>query len=136
MYEKEVKEYCRCAGGSLACGRAQRRAFDSYIQRSVQDYLENDPGASWAELEQVLGPPQDAAELYMSTLPPGTALHWTAAHKRRRKLAILAMCLAFALLVGIVAFFVVTEGVVIIEAQTTIAYDFYGSPPATAQPIG
>ena len=75
MYEKEVKEYCRRANGLLACGRAQRQHFFRYIQTSVQDYLDSDPGASWEELEQILGTPQDAVTLYMTTLPRDTARH-------------------------------------------------------------
>ena len=75
MYEKEVKEYCRRANGLLTCGRAQRQHFFHYIQTSVQDYLDSDPGASWEELEQILGTPQDAVTLYMTTLPRDTARH-------------------------------------------------------------
>ena len=36
MYEREVKDYCRRAGGLLACGRAQRQRFDRLTRQSVQ----------------------------------------------------------------------------------------------------
>ena len=49
MYEREVKDYCRRAGGLLACGRAQRQRFDRLTRQSVQEYLQEVPGASWPE---------------------------------------------------------------------------------------
>ena len=55
MYEREVKDYCRRAGSLLACGRAQRQRFDRLTRQSVQEYLQEVPGASWPEVEQTLG---------------------------------------------------------------------------------
>ena len=46
MYEREVKDYCRRAGSLLACGRAQRQRFDRLTRQSVQEYLQEVPGAS------------------------------------------------------------------------------------------
>ena len=135
MYEREVKDYCRRAGGLLACGRTQRRAFDRLTAESVQDYLQEEPGASWTEVEQILGSPQDAADAFMESMPPDTAERWAGARKRRMRLATAAVCLIFALLVGVIAFFWKTHGVVLIETQTTIASTYPGAPFATARPI-
>ncbi len=135
MYEREVKDYCRRAGGLLACGRTQRRAFDRLTAESVQDYLQEEPGASWTEVEQMLGSPEDAAGAFMESLPSGTAERWAGTRKRRMRLATAAVCLIFALLVGVIAFFWKMHGVVLIETQTTITYDTHGTPFATAKPI-
>lgn len=122
MYEREVKDYCRRAGTLLACGRAQRQRFDRLTRQSLQEYLQESPGASWPEVEQTLGSPEEAAGAFMESLPPGAAEHWAGARKRRLRLAAAAACLALVLLVGVVTFFFVTKGVVIIETQKTIYY--------------
>lgn len=135
MYEREVKDYCRRAGGLLACGRTQRREFDRLTAQSVQDYLQEEPDATWTEVEQMLGSPEDAAGAFMESLPSGTAERWAGTRKRRMRLATAAVCLIFALLVGVIAFFWKTHGVVLIETQTTIASTYPGAPFATARPI-
>ena len=131
MYEREVKDYCRRAGSLLACGRAQRQRFDRLTRQSVQEYLQESPGASWPEVEQTLGSPEEAAGAFMESLPPGAAEHWAGARKRRLRLAAAAACLALVLLVSVVTFFFVTKGVVIIETQKTIYYQDEGAsmPP-------
>lgn len=135
MYEREVKDYCRRAGGLLACGRTQRREFDRLTAQSVRDYLQEAPDASWTEVEQMLGSPEDAAGAFMESLPPGTAERWAGTHKRRLRLAAVSICLVIALLVGVIAYFWVTQGVVLIETETTVIYDTIETPFATAQPI-
>ena len=131
MYEREVKDYCRRAGSLLACGRAQRQRFDRLTRQSVQEYLQEVPGASWPEVEQTLGSPEEAAGAFMESLPPGAAEHWAGAHRRRLRLTAAAVCLVFALLVSVIAFFVATNGVAIIEKETTIYYldDNSSMPP-------
>lgn len=88
----------------------------------MQEYLQEVPGASWPEVEQTLGSPEEAAGAFMESLPPGAAEHWAGAHRRRLRLTAAAVCLVFTLLVGIVVFYFVTKGVVIIETQKTIYY--------------
>lgn len=131
MYEREVKDYCRRAGSLLACGRAQRQRFDRLTRQSVQEYLQEVPGASWPEVEQTLGSPEEAAGAFMESLPAGTAEHWAGTHRRRLRLTAAAVCLVFALLVSVIAFFVATNGVAIIEKETTIYYldDNSSMPP-------
>ena len=87
-YEREVKDYCRRAGGLLACGRTQRREFDRLTAQSVRDYLQEAPDASWMEVEQILGSPQDAADAFMESMPPDTAERWAGARKRRLRLTL------------------------------------------------
>ena len=83
----------------------------------------------------MLGSPEDAAAAFMETLPPGTAEHWAGVRKRRLRLVVAAVCLVFALLVGVIAFFWTTHGVVLIETQTTIVYEPSGAPFTTALPL-
>ena len=135
MYEREVKDYCRRAGNLLACGQAQRQRFDRLTRQSVQEYLQEVPGASWPEVEQTLGSPEEAAGAFMESLPAGTAEHWAGAHRRRLRLMTAAVCLVFTLLVGIVVFYYVTKGVVIIETETTIVYETEGAPKTTPLPL-
>ena len=122
MYEREVKDYCRRVGGLLACGRTQRREFDRLTAQSVRDYLQEAPDASWTEVEQILGSPQDAADAFMESMPPDTAERWAGARKRRLRLAVVSICLVIALLVGVIAYFWVTQGVVLIETEPSIYY--------------
>ena len=122
MYEREVKDYCRRVGGLLACGRTQRQAFERLTAQSVQDYLQEEPDATWTEVEQMLGSPEEAADAFMETLPPGTAERWAGTRKRRLRLAAVSICLVIALLVGVIAYFWVTQGVVLIETEPSIYY--------------
>ena len=96
-----MKDYCRRAGSLLACGRAQRQRFDRLTRQSVQEYLQEVPGASWPEVEQTLGSPEEAAGAFMESLPAGTAEHWAGAHRRRLRLMTAAVCLVFTLLVAL-----------------------------------
>lgn len=135
MYEQEIRTYCRSARGQLRCGREQRQKFERYDKAGVQDYLQEKPDASWAEIEQALGVPADAVELYMSTLPEGTAEHWISARRLRFRLGIAATCLVVALLIGCLAFFSITDGILVFESKETVIYLDDDVPFPTAEPI-
>ena len=127
MYEQEIRTYCRSARGQLRCGREQRQKFERYVKAGVQDYLQEKPDA--------LGVPADAVELYMSTLPEGTAEHWISARRLRFRLGIAATCLVVALLIGCLAFFSITDGILVFESKETVIYLDDDVPFPTAEPI-
>ena len=135
MYEKELKAYCRRATAKLHCSRAQRAAFKAQVYAGAQDFLAEQPDAPFAQVQAVLGAPEEAAAAYMESLPPGTAERW---RKRQRTLLItlVAAALALAIAVGVLWY---TKGIFIINTKTTIidsgeiseSFEFPTSPPIT-----
>ena len=84
----------------------------------------------------MLGSPKDAAELYMSTLPHGTAERWERRRRRFHHLCTAAVCSLLAILIGLVVFFINTDGIVIIKTSDTITYLDEGQPVPTPHPVG
>ena len=80
MYEQEIKSYCPQAQKYLACEKKQRDRFDRLIADSANEFLKESPGSTFEELRAVLGEPQEAAALYMESLPAGTARQIGRAH--------------------------------------------------------
>lgn len=135
MYEKEVKNYCRHAGSLLTCNRVQRNTFNRIIHESVQNCTQESSGMTWPEIEELLGSPEDAARQFIDSLPPGTAEKWAHTRKIRHQAILLAVCLTILLLVGCVVVLWVSNGVFIVETETTIVYQQPGDPIPTPAPL-
>lgn len=73
MYERELNGYYKQAVRWLECGHMQRQKFRQYLVVSAEDYLSQRPEASFEEVCQALGTPQQAAQAFMEILPEGTA---------------------------------------------------------------
>lgn len=119
MFERELSAYCAEAERSLQCSKAQKQKFRRHIWDCAQDYLTEQPGADFDEVRGMLGEPQEAAALYMDTLPGDTALRWQQARRIRRVLLIAALALAAAVLAGSLLYLDRSSGLVIINTKTT-----------------
>ena len=135
MYEKEVKRYCRRAGNLLTCDQVQRNIFNRIIWESVQNCTQESPSMTWPEIEGLLGSPEDAARQFIDNLPPGTAEKWAHARKIRHRVILFAVCLTILLLVGCIAALWASNGLFIIETETTIVYQQPGYPIPTPVPL-
>lgn len=135
MYEKEVKRYCRRAGNLLTCDQVQRNIFNRIIRESVQNCTQETPSMTWPEIEGLLGSPEDAARQFIDNLPPGTAEKWAHARKIRHRVILFAVCLTILLLVGCIVALWASNGLFIIETETTIVYQQPGDPIPTPVPL-
>lgn len=65
MYERELNGYYKQAVRWLECGHMQRQKFRQYLVVSAEDYLSQRPEASFEEVCQALGTPQQAAQAFL-----------------------------------------------------------------------
>lgn len=119
MFEKERDAFLKAARQALPCPEA-RSAFARYVSEVAQDVLTNVPGVDFAAVAAQLGPtPRQAAADFVDSQPSETQARWAAAGKRKRRTARLAVGLVIAVLVAVAVFFLVTEGVLVVNTETT-----------------
>ena len=119
MYEKELQTYLKAAAPALPCAEA-RAAFAAYVRGAAQDVCGGDPQADFAAAAAQLGAdPEQAARDFVQSQSPETLARWQAAARRRKIRLRLAVGLIIGVLAALVAFFVVTKGVLLINTETT-----------------
>lgn len=119
MFEKELQTYLKAAAPALPCAEA-RAAFAAYVRGAAQDVCGGDPQADFAAAAAQLGAdPEQAARDFVQSHSPETLARWQAAARRRKVRLRLAVGLTIGVLAVLVAFFVVTKGVLLINTETT-----------------
>ncbi len=119
MFEKELQTYLKAAAPALPCAEA-RAAFAAYVRGAAQDVCGGDPQADFAAAAAQLGAdPEQAARDFVQSQSPETLARWQAAARRRKIRLRLAVGLIIGVLAALVAFFVVTKGVLLINTETT-----------------
>jgi len=119
MFEKELQTYLKAAAPALPCAEA-RAAFAAYVRGAAQDVCGGDPQADFAAAAAQLGTdPEQAARDFVQSQSPETLARWQAAARRRKVRLRLAVGLTIGVLAVLVAFFVVTKGVLLINTETT-----------------
>lgn len=119
MFEKELRTYLKAAAPALPCAEA-RAAFAAYVRGAAQDVCGGDPQADFAAAAAQLGAdPEQAARDFAQSQSPETLARWQAAARRRKVRLRLAVGLTIGVLAVLVAFFVVTKGVLLVNTETT-----------------
>lgn len=119
MFEKELQTYLKAAAPALPCAEA-RAAFAAYVRGAAQDVCGGDLQADFAAAAAQLGTaPEQAARDFVQSQSPETLARWQAAARRRKVRLRLAVGLTIGVLAVLVAFFVVTKGVLLINTETT-----------------
>lgn len=119
MFEKELQTYLKAAAPALPCAEA-RAAFAAYVRGAAQDVCGGDPQADFAAAAAQLGTdPEQAARDFVQSQSSETLARWQAAARRRKIRLRLAVGLIIGVLAALVAFFVVTKGVLLINTETT-----------------
>lgn len=119
MFEKELQTYLKAAAPALPCAEA-RAAFAAYVRGAAQDVCGGDLQADFAAAAAQLGAdPEQAARDFVQSQSPETLARWQAAARRRKVRLRLAVGLTIGVLAVLVAFFVVTKGVLLINTETT-----------------
>ena len=120
MFEKELQTYLKAAAPALPCAEA-RAAFSAYVRGAAQDVCGGDPQADFATAAAQLGAdPEQAARDFAQSQSPETLARWQAVAHRRKVRLRLAVGLTIGVLAVLVAFFVVTKGVLLVNTETTI----------------
>lgn len=120
MFEKELQTYLKAAAPALPCAEA-RAAFAAYVRGAAQDVCGGDPQADFATAAAQLGAdPEQAARDFVQSQSPETLARWQAAARRRKVRLRLAVGLTIGVLAALVAFFVLTKGVLLVNTETTI----------------
>ena len=120
MFEKELQTYLKAAAPALPCAEA-RAAFAAYVRGAAQDVCGGDPQADFATAAAQLGAdPEQAARDFAQSQSPETLARWQAVAYRRKVRLRLAVGLTIGVLAVLVAFFVVTKGVLLVNTETTI----------------
>lgn len=131
MYERELNGYYKQAVRWLECGHMQRQKFRQYLVVSAEDYLSQRPEASFEEVCQALGTPQQAAQAFMEILPEGAAEQWSKRHRKIVGISLALMGFLIAVLAAAVVWYYCVQGIAIVE-RTII--DYGSSIPLDALP--
>lgn len=119
MFEKELQTYLKAAAPALPCAEA-RAAFAAYVRGAAQDVCGADPEVDFTTVVAQLGAdPEQAARDFAQSQSPETLARWQAAARRRKVRLRLTVGLTIGVLAVLVAFFVVTKGVLLINTETT-----------------
>lgn len=120
MFEKELQTYLKAAAPALPCAEA-RAAFAAYVRGAAQDVCGGDLQVDFAAAAAQLGTdPEQAARDFAQSQSPETLARWQAAARRHKVRLRLAVGLTIGVLAALVAFFVVTKGVLLVNTETTI----------------
>lgn len=119
MFEKELQTYLKAAAPALPCAEA-RAAFAAYVRGAAQDVCGADPEVEFTTVAAQLGAdPEQAARDFVQSQSPKMLARWQAAARRRKVRLRLTVGLTIGVLAVLVAFFVVTKGVLLINTETT-----------------
>lgn len=133
------KRYCAALRKELASVPQLRRRTLQDMRRSLDEYLEQNPAATWADLEREFGSPRQAADHILNSLD-AEQIKREARHFRWRRVAALAIVglgLAYALfLCGRLAInWVMKPGYVIIEEAEVIEGPIPTNTPVEGNPL-
>lgn len=121
MFEREQKQFVRQASSALPGAEAQA-AFARYVAGAVRDL--GSPEEGFAPVaEQLGGTPAQAARAFLDSQPPEVVERWRQYARRANRRRWIAVGVVIAVLAAIVAFYVATKGVLIVNTETTY-YDF------------
>ena len=119
-FEHEQKCFFQACAGYLP-GRGARKAFEDYARAAIEDYCGNCPGCTFAQAaEQIGGKPYEAVQDFLESQPPEIVTAWQPQAARRKKCMFAAIAALVLLLAGIVAFYFKTNGVLIVNTNTTV----------------
>lgn len=133
------KRYCAALRKELASVPQLRRRALQDMRRSLDEYLEQNPAATWADLEGEFGSPRQAADHILNSLD-AEQIKREARHFRWRRVAafaIVGLGLAYALfLCGRLAInWVMKPGYVIIEEAEVIEGPIPTNTPVEGNPL-
>lgn len=121
MFEQEQKQFVRQASPALPGAEAQA-AFARYVAGAVRDL--GSPEEGFAPVaEQLGGTPAQAARAFLDSQPPEVVERWQRSARLRSRRRVAALGMVIAILAGVVAFYIATRGVVVVNTETTY-YDF------------
>lgn len=133
------KRYCAALRKELASVPQLRRRTLQDMRRSLDEYLEQNPAATWADLEREFGSPRQAADHILNSLDAEQIKREARRFRWRRvaALAIVGLGLAYALfLCGRLAInWVMKPGYVIIEEAEVIEGPIPTNTPVEGNPL-
>lgn len=121
MFEQEQKRFVRQAASVLP-GAEARDAFARYVAGAVRDLSSPEDGFA-PVAEQLGGTAEQAARDFLDSQPPEVVERWRQSARRANRRRWIAVGVVIAVLAAIVAFYVATKGVLIVNTETTY-YDF------------
>ena len=94
---RHARKYCWCVRGFLPCSVKQRRLILGEIKSNLSAYLEENPSASFEEIESRFGAPRQIAVAYVEEM--GTEELLKQLRIRKRIFAVISAAVVLALLI-------------------------------------
>ena len=66
--DKEVKRYLNNISNLLLCSSKERNQFLQDFRNNIDDFMVNNPNASFIDLEKAMGTPQEIADSFMENI--------------------------------------------------------------------
>lgn len=128
MCEKEKSHFLKTAQAALP-GPTARKEFARYVQAVAQDMQESaDEGDFFIVEEQLGASPRQAALDFFDSQSPEIQEKWIIEGRRRKKFRWMIVGATIAILLTTVCFFAVTNGVMVVNTETTY-FDFSDTMP-------
>lgn len=97
LKNRHARKYCRLVRSFLPCSAKQRRLILGEIQSNVSTYLEENPSASFKEIESRFGTPRQIAVAHVEEM--GTEELLKQLRIRKRIFTVICACAALALFI-------------------------------------
>lgn len=94
---RQARKYCRCVRSFLPCSVKQRRLILGEIKSNLSAYLEENPSASFKEIESRFGTPRQIAVAHVEEM--GTEELLKQFRIRKKIITVICACAALALLI-------------------------------------
>ncbi len=122
--EHELNRYYKEMKKHLTCSKKSREHFITEAHRLVDDFLENQPDATYEDILKNIGTPKELSETFLNTLPDKAEIErYHLTRRRKRRLIAALLCATIVILLGIIVYIgQVRYHTVITEETTTIIY--------------
>lgn len=104
MMDTVAQKYKKAVKKHLVCPKEYRQKYLQVFDKSLDACLEENPGASFHDLETCLGSPQSVAESYLEEIPSDVLKAYMRRRKRKIWIGIVAGVILVLLLIALVAY--------------------------------
>lgn len=119
-FAQEQKKFLQTCAKYLP-GPGAKKAFEDYAHSALEDYRANCPDCIFSQAaEQIGGNPYDSVQNFLESQSPEMLAIWQNQATKRKRLKVVAVVGIILLLIGITAYYFKTNGVLIVNTETTV----------------
>lgn len=126
--KNDLNRYYREIKRNLPCPRKIRKTFLAEAYKLVNDFMENQPDATYDDIVKSVGTPEELAATFLSTLMDGEKIEKYHQKRRKRKFFLVALVSLFIItLIGIIIYIGQARYHTVVTEETTTVIDSVSS---------